>query len=150
MSGSRGRDHQGVGLVMIMIAEDEGLVAFALEWSLRLAGHEVLGPVDCIADAIAASDQGRPDMALVDIDLRNGDDGTHIARHLHKRHKTPTLFTTARLDYARAHRDIAWGVIPKPYDPDVILTIVCFVEKMTQGLSPTPVPDHFELFAHLN
>lgn len=132
--------------VVILVAEDEGLIAFALEWALRLAGHEILGPVDTVEEALRLVDQTHPDLALIDIDLRHGDDGTRIAHHLHDRYRTPTLFTSARVAYAREHRQVAWGLIPKPYDPDRILEVVSFIGALARGAVPASVPRHFELF----
>ena len=103
--------------MVILVAEDEGLIAFALEWALRLAGHQVLGPADSVDEAMRLIEKTRPDLALVDINLRDGDDGTRLARHLHENLGIPILFTSAQVGQARNHRHIAWGLIPKPYDP---------------------------------
>jgi DNA-binding response OmpR family regulator len=61
--------------MLILVVEDEALVAFALEWTLKIAGHQVLGPADSVEDAIALCRTGRPDFALIDLNLRDDGDG---------------------------------------------------------------------------
>ncbi|HEX2527965.1 MAG TPA: response regulator [Geminicoccus sp.] len=132
--------------MVILVAEDEGLIAFALEWALRLAGHHVLGPVDNVASALDLIERTKPDMALIDLDLKAGDDGAQIARCLHDRYRTPVLFTSARLAKARQNRHVAWGLIPKPYDPDQVLDVVSFIGDVARGSTPPRVPHQVELF----
>jgi DNA-binding response OmpR family regulator len=132
--------------LVILVAEDEGLIAFALEWALRLAGHQVLGPVDTVAGALGLVERKRPDLALIDLDLRHGDDGADLAHHLHEKFGTPVLFTSARIAHARKNRHVALGLIPKPYDTDQVLDVVSFVGDVASGVRPPRVPNQVELF----
>jgi DNA-binding response OmpR family regulator len=135
--------------VVILVAEDEGLIAFALEWALRLGGHQVLGPVDRVEAGVRLSEQTRPDLALVDLDLKHGDDGAQLARYLHERHRTPILFTSGQVDHARNHRHLAVGLIPKPYDTDRVLDVVSFIGDIARGRKPASAPRHVELFQQM-
>ncbi|HEX2526163.1 MAG TPA: hypothetical protein VHL31_07655, partial [Geminicoccus sp.] len=61
------------------MAEDEAMVAFALEWALRTAGHEVLGPASTIDEALQTVRMRKPDLALVNLVLLGGEDGAALA-----------------------------------------------------------------------
>jgi CheY-like chemotaxis protein len=66
----------------ILIVEDEALVAAELEFTLEEAGFEVAGWATDSAEALALAESARPDLALVDIQLRGGDDGVALAQRL--------------------------------------------------------------------
>jgi DNA-binding response OmpR family regulator len=136
--------------MIILVVEDEALVAFAIEWSLKIAGHHVLGPTDEVEEAIKLSDEQRPDLALVDLNLRDGGDGTVVARHLRQRHGTPTLFLSAQATQARANRDVAMGLVRKPYDVTSLPRIVRFVSDVVEGRNPREIPRGLEFFGTLD
>jgi CheY-like chemotaxis protein len=127
--------------MLILVVEDEGLVAMAIEWALKLAGHHVLGPVDNVGEAIALCEHSRPDLALIDLNLRDGDDGLDIARHLKERYDTPVFLVTAQVAQARAQQHMVWGVVRKPYDPEGLPRLVRFVSDILQDESPRPPPE---------
>ena len=134
----------------ILVVEDEGLVAFAIEWALKLAGHQVLGPVDSVEEAITLCTNSQPELALIDLNLRDGGDGVHVARYLTARWGTPTLFLSAQTAHARANRQIAWGLVRKPYDIASLPRIVEFVSAVAKGQRPTQIPAGLELFRPLD
>ena len=107
--------------MVILVAEDEALVALVLELALTAAGHRVLGPVATAAGALRLAEEGRPDLALLDVNLAEGGDGAAVARALRDRHGTPCLFLSGQVAQARAARDAAWGLVRKPYDPAGVL-----------------------------
>ena len=109
-AGRKGRS------VLILIAEEEMPTAAALEAALTEAGHQVLGPVDTIAEALPMIAVERPDLALVSILLKDGDTGVWLAWELLHQHGTPSIFLATDLPHARMSRDLALGVISKPYD----------------------------------
>jgi DNA-binding response OmpR family regulator len=80
--------------MLILVVEDEPLVAHALEWELKDSGHWILGPVDSAEAAAMLCGKIRPDLALIDLNLREGGSGIDVARYLHERHGTPCLFIT--------------------------------------------------------
>ena len=55
--------------MILLVAEDEALVALVLELELRGAGHEVLGPAATPEEALALVERTRPELALIDINL---------------------------------------------------------------------------------
>jgi DNA-binding response OmpR family regulator len=133
-------------LMLILVVEDEGLIAFAVEWALKLAGHDILGPVDSVEDAIRLARASRPDLALIDLNLRDDGDGVDVARFLHERYQTPCFFLSAQVMHARANRNIAWGLMRKPYDTASLPAIVRYVSDVLQGKPPAQPPPEIELF----
>ena len=71
----------------ILIVEDEALIAMALADGLEDAGHEVVGPAATIAEALALCDEAPPppELAVLDINLRDGSSGVDVARALLER-----------------------------------------------------------------
>jgi DNA-binding response OmpR family regulator len=132
--------------VVILIAEDDGLTALAVEMALRMDGYDVLGPTGVAEEALRLVESRTPDLALVDIELAEGGDGTRIARHLHRRYEIPLLFTSACAERARAHEDVAMGLLPKPYDPELVPGVITFLSRLTQGEPVDTVPRPLELF----
>ena len=132
--------------MLILIVEDEALIAFAIEWSLNLAGHRLLGPADTAADAITLSANIRPDLALIDLNLRGDGDGVDVAKYLTKRWETPVLFLSAQAAYVRANPNVAWGLVSKPCDIANLPRIVHFISEVTDGRQPDMVPHGLEFF----
>ncbi|WP_051328540.1 response regulator [Geminicoccus roseus] len=127
--------------MLILVVEDEGIVAMAIEWALRLAGHRVLGPTDNVEDAIALCEHDRPDLALIDLNLRDGGDGIVIAQHLKERSDVPVFLLTAQLAKARTQKHMVWGVVRKPYDTHALPRLVKYVSKVLQGREAQPPPE---------
>jgi two-component SAPR family response regulator len=57
---------------MVLVAEDEALIALDLERTLRSFGCEVLGPTASITATLELLGQERPDAVLLDVDLVDG------------------------------------------------------------------------------
>lgn len=127
--------------MLILVVEDEGLVAMAIACALQMAGHAVLGPVDNVDEAIALCEQHQPDLALVDLNLRGEGDGIVVARHLKERFDAPVFLQTAQLTQAREQGQDAWGVIRKPYDTESLPRLVEFVSDVQGGHNAQPPPD---------
>ena len=69
---------------LCLIIEDEALIAMSLEASLEDAGFRVAGPFMRNADALAWLDGHTPDLALLDVLLKDGP-CTSIVRALQQR-----------------------------------------------------------------
>jgi DNA-binding response OmpR family regulator len=130
----------------ILVVEDETLVAFALEWALRIAGHQVLGPVDSVGDAIDLCRERRPDFALIDLNLRDGGDGVEVACYLNQHYQTPCLFLSAQVAHARANCRFALGLVRKPYDSARIIEIIDFITGTAHRRTSGQAPASLEIF----
>lgn len=103
----------------ILIVEDEGLTAFALQRKLRKWGYEVPTFTVSGKDAVQKVDKIHPDLVLLDINLKGELNGLDAAEEIIKHQDIPVIFTTAYDDEQtskRAHGIGASGYITKPYE----------------------------------
>lgn len=57
----------------VLLCEDEYIVALDLQLLLEEFGYEVIGPFDSFSKGLKALDEVRPDMAVLDVRLRDGE-----------------------------------------------------------------------------
>lgn len=123
----------------ILIVEDEYLVAADLEASLEELGYASAGIAPDLDTALflAAS---KPDLALVDIHLRDGQTGPLIAERLAHDHGIPVLFVTANPRMALDASPLGViGVLNKPCREEVVAAAVAYALQSKDGaplLSP--------------
>jgi two-component system, response regulator PdtaR len=103
--------------MVILVVEDEAIIAYCSAAMLEDAGHAVLGPAHTSAEALELARKRKPDVAVIDIDLEIPGAGVGLARHLRSQFGTAIVFATGQADAARAHSDMAVAVLAKPYDP---------------------------------
>ena len=132
----------------ILLVEDEPLLAMMLEAELADAGHTLQGPASTAKRAIEIAEHEQPDLALIDIKLRDGSSGINLARELLTRWGVPSLFVSGQRMAAYANRDLALGYIGKPYTPDTVLASIEVAERIIAGNQPAPeeIPPALELF----
>ncbi len=107
----------------VLIIEDEALIAANLEMVLEEAGCEVVGWATDAREAEEIARQHRPQVAVVDIQLRNGDDGIELASELQKA-GVEVIFVTAQSDpatIARARAVPHRAYVAKPYKAETII-----------------------------
>ena len=128
----------------ILIVEDEMLVAMELESILEDIGHEPVG----IAPDLKTADQfaGLPlDLALVDLNLRDGLTGPEIGKRLGERGVT-VLFITANPRILGDGVAGAIGVLTKPTDEQTVRAAVDYALKRRAGESAVDAPRAHKLF----
>ncbi|MBD0275522.1 MAG: response regulator [Acetobacteraceae bacterium] len=131
----------------VLIVEDEVLIALALADSLEGAGHHVLGPAATMAEALALCEgTPPPELAVLDINLRDGSSGVDVARALFERWGVPSIFASGQAGDARRARDAALGYIRKPYEAETVLRSVEVAREVMGGAEPRAMPAGFELF----
>ena len=133
----------------VLIVEDEPLIAWVLADCLEDAGHEVVGPAATMAEALALCEgaPSPPDLAVLDINLRDGGSGVDVARALLERWGVRSLFATAQTLGDRRARDVALGRIGKPYAPEAVLRSVEVAREVMDGGRPGAVPAGLEPFS---
>jgi CRP-like cAMP-binding protein/AmiR/NasT family two-component response regulator len=111
----------------IVVVEDDGLVASDIASQLVKLGYRVLAVVASAYDALNAASQLRPDIVIMDIQLKGAVDGISAAIDLRHQFNIPTVFLTAFADdatVARAKGAEPQGYIVKPFDQrDLKLTL---------------------------
>ncbi len=78
----------------IMIVEDEIITAMALKQSLEDQGYEVCPLMTSGKDAIEKAESERPDIVLMDINIKGKIDGIDAAREISSRFGMRTIFMT--------------------------------------------------------
>ena len=132
--------------MVILLVEDDFLIAMAMQDALEAIGYEVIGPAATVADALRFAEARRPDLALVHISLRGGDSGVDLCRTLHHR-DVPCLVVSGEPVRARAARDTALGYVAKPCREQTIVESVECMDRLLQGSRPGRLPHGLELFA---
>jgi len=102
----------------VLIVEDEIFVALEIEDIVRAAGFEVSA---IAADRAMAMDfASNCDIALVDLNLRDGPTGPDIGRELAVCHGVRVVYVTANPSQIGAAQAAALGVVTKPFRPTAI------------------------------
>ena len=128
-----------------MIVEDEAIIAMTLRDVLGDAGYEVLDLTDRHADAVEVARTSKPDLALVNIRLADGDDGIVLAEHL-KAMDIPVLLISGQVSRASSAKTVAIASLPKPYDAaDMVLSVAYLLARL-QGDASLPRPPALEVF----
>jgi CheY-like chemotaxis protein len=104
----------------ILIIEDEIFPALHLEAVVQELGCTVVGIAPDSASALNLAEEARADLALVDLNLRDGLTGPEVARQIATKYGTKVLFLTANPSQAALDFDGALGVVPKPFDAQAV------------------------------
>jgi DNA-binding response OmpR family regulator len=107
----------------ILIVEDEFLVALEMQCILEDEGYDVLGIAADLEGALAYTNRNI-DLALVDLNLRDGLTGPEIGERLANEHDAAVLFVTANPRLLGKGISGTIGVITKPTDENVLLSAV--------------------------
>ena len=94
----------------LLIVEDEIILAKDLEGRLIDMGYRVVDIACTGPAAIAATEQFRPDLILMDIRLSGEVDGIDAAMEIRKSHHTPVIFLSAYADEQTSQRAQAVGL----------------------------------------
>lgn len=103
----------------ILIVEDEPLIAMMLEDFLESLGHRVVASVDSLEDALGHVESSEFDVAIVDVQLKDGKRAWPLADRLAEAGKPFVLATGGHVDPPpERHADAP--VLAKPYTIDAI------------------------------
>lgn len=101
----------------ILVVEDEPLIAMMIEDFLEVLGKKIIGPVDCVADGVAAIAGGGIDAAILDVNLRGGETSDPIADALAAA-GIPFVFASGGSGEGIPDRFRDRPVLPKPFTMD--------------------------------
>lgn len=132
----------------ILIVEDDPILALMATVTLEDAGHDVVGPAFDEAQARRFAVKPNYDFVLMDINLAGADEGLHLARDFLNQHGIPSLFVSGQLAVARANKEVALGMLRKPYEPQELVDATAVVQALLAGRSVPPprVPAALELY----
>lgn len=108
----------------ILVVEDEPLIADDISGILKDNGYGVIGPVDNAEEATQALSKSKPNLVLLDIQIKGAKDGIQLASEVRSRYKLPFIFVTSfydqtTLDRAKVTQPQAY--IVKPFDEKDLL-----------------------------
>ena len=128
----------------VLVVEDEALVAWLLRDHLVAAGYAVVGVAATEEAAVDTCRRERPDIAIVDVNLRRGN-GIAAAREM-TRDGAGVLFLTAHgRDQVQAS-GVGTAVMPKPFRPAAVIDAVRAMGHVKgTGQLPDWAPPELEL-----
>ena len=104
--------------IKILIVEDDMIIAADISMQLTKLGYEITGILPRGEDALDAIDQTKPDIVLMDVNLKGEMDGVETARQIYQRYQIPLIYLTANADQAtfdRAKDTRPEAFISKPF-----------------------------------
>ncbi len=128
----------------VLIVEDEFIVALHLMHTLKARGFEIVGIAPDMNSACAFAKEG-PDIALVDVNLRDGPTGPKIGEMLAREYGATVIFVTANPRQIDPVPAGPLGVMSKPLNDNDIGLVLDFLVSHRQG-EPTPPPPSVKLF----
>jgi two-component system, response regulator PdtaR len=128
----------------ILIVEDEILVALEMESILEAQGYSVLGIAADLQSALGYAGQDI-DLALVDLNLRDGLTGPEIGARLAGEHNVGVMFITANPRLLGDGIAGTIGVLTKPTDEASLTAAVAFALQRRKG-EPAEAPASLRCF----
>ncbi|MES2520841.1 MAG: response regulator [Bacteroidota bacterium] len=102
----------------ILIVEDEMLIAANISIQLESLGYEILGIIPRGQEAINAVKSDKPDLVLMDINLKGAMDGIETATLMQLDGAIPIIYLTANTDegsFKRAKATNPYAFLSKPF-----------------------------------
>lgn len=130
---------------ILLIVEDQILLAMVLRDQLEDGGYRVLELAIRHQEALGVAREVKPDLALVNIELANGDDGIALARDLQAL-GIPVLFISGQADRVKLAKAVAIASLPKPYSPADMVEAVGYLFRHEHGDESRPPPPRLEVF----
>ena len=104
--------------IKILIVEDEMIIAANISLQLSSLGYEVTGIIPRGEEAIIHFKENKPDIVLLDIQLKGDIDGIETAEIMQKSYNVPIIYLTANADdthFNRAKKTNPYAFISKPF-----------------------------------
>jgi len=111
--------------IKVLIVEDEKIVAKDIQYRVKSLGYEVCGIASSGEEAIENADTYRPDLVLMDIQLKGEIDGVTAADRIRSFLDIPIIYLTAYNDkktLERAKTTNPFGYILKPFEDRDLFT----------------------------
>jgi len=105
--------------VSILLVEDDDIIARVEDWRLKNLGYTVCGRASTGAEAMELVVNKKPDLVLMDINIKGNIDGIETAKMIKKGFNIPVIYVTSHSDGAtldRAKETKPDGYIIKPFD----------------------------------
>lgn len=133
--------------IKIGVIEDEVITADSLCSTLQQLGYDVIEPAASYAEALVMIEEEKPDLLLLDIQIKGKRDGIDLAMKINETHRIPFIFLTANADEAtvqRAKFTAPGAYLLKPFTRDDIYTAieVCLHNAATRSSNINGASNH--------
>lgn len=129
----------------ILIVEDEAPIAMDIEMRLMAMDFLIQAAVGSPSDAIAHLQTEKPDLVLMDINLKGRDEGIELAEEIMVGWQIPVIFLTAHSDVHTFKRAVSvnpYGYISKPFkDVDLRNSIELALNNHSNSILLPKAPD---------
>ena len=119
-------------MLRILIVEDDSQLATTLKYLVEdNPRYKVVAVADDLDSAVAAAEDGKPDFALVDLQLARGSTGFSVAVRLGD-YDVPCLFVSGKAP-AFPMPDLALGCLMKPFTAEDVHRSMGLAEDVMRG-----------------
>jgi CheY-like chemotaxis protein len=133
-------------VLKVLIVEDDLMMADMVEMLLADSGYAVCGIARTVAEAVALAQRHRPDLAVIDVRLADGDLGTEIAGHLDPLGRPGILYATGNISTVMLSAAEGHACLTKPYrSPDLLRSLEIVAELVATGAATPPFPRGFQV-----
>jgi DNA-binding response OmpR family regulator len=132
----------------VLIVEDDLIIADLLQEALEADGYHVTGVARTIKEAVRSAEKHRPDVAVIDIRLADGDLGTDVGAYLRATTTARIMFSTGNSNNAYRMEGYGDAVMTKPYRlSDVGQGLRIIAQLAESGQTTIKFPRNFRLLA---
>ncbi|MEN6442131.1 MAG: response regulator [Methanoregula sp.] len=111
----------------LLIVEDDEVLAKIITWRLNNLGYHVCGRAESCEETMELLAKGKPDLVLMDINIKGDIDGIETTSMIKRVYKLPVVFLTSHSDGPTLERAKATrpdGFVLKPFgDNDLRVAI---------------------------
>jgi DNA-binding LytR/AlgR family response regulator len=121
----------------ILIVEDDMIIAANISLQLSNLGYEVTGIETKAESAIHHALENKPDMILMDINLKGQSNGIDAAKAIQKYLDIPLIYLTANVDdatFQKAKETHPFAFIPKPFTNLNLERTIALVEEKVKEI----------------
>lgn len=130
---------------VVLIVEDDLMIADCLEEILETAGYSVCGIATTTEQAIELGKRYTPDLGVFDLRLSDGGMGTDVGEALLPRDGFGVLYASGNPDHERFSSAAGEAVIGKPYTATSIVVALEIVRERVHGMPLSTFPPRFRL-----
>jgi AmiR/NasT family two-component response regulator len=132
-------------MAKVLIAEDEQLIADHLKSILLNSGYDVCGIASTVAEGVSLAKYHKPDFAIINFHLADGDLGTELSAELEEIPGLGILFATGSRGSTLTAAD-GHACLTKPYgESDVRRALEIVAEMVAAGTASPPFPRGFRM-----
>jgi CheY-like chemotaxis protein len=135
----------------LLIVEDDLMIAESIQDIALDLGHEVVGVSHRTGVALSLAQTAMPDLALVDLHLRDGECGAEVARLIRALYGIPAMFISGHPRECRkaAKTARALGCLTKPFVEADLDAALSFAQALLDCENPGSPPPNFEAYADI-